>query len=223
MPTVSLQVLASADDATDADDGSNFSTTGTTGAVISSTTASTRRNSGFRFVGVPISNTATILSATWTATTDGSTTSILATFYGEAADNAANYTTTAAVYNRTKTSASVAWDSTGLSKSTAATSPDLTTIIQEVVSRTGWKNGNALNLILAGQNSATGRTAAFVTADSSPAPTLDISWTRTTTATLFRVGGGSKVGQTHVLGGIIPAAVANAARAMVQYFRRRVS
>ncbi len=72
---------------------------------------------------------------------------------GEAADNAVTFDWTPPVTDRPRTSASVKW--------TVAekwiiwkpySSPDLGGIIQEIVNRPGWKSGNAIALILEGED-----------------------------------------------------------------------
>jgi hypothetical protein len=77
------------------------------------------------------------------------------TFHGQAADNAAAFTTSSNnVSSRPKTAASVgwapaAWTTVGQA-GPAQQTPNLATIIQEIVNRPGWVSGNALALIVTG-------------------------------------------------------------------------
>ncbi len=87
---------------------------------------------------------------------DSGTTNL--TIYGEDIDNAPTFTNGASSYNisaRTKTSTSVDWTNVpawtsigdaGLDQRT----PDISPIIQEIVDRTGWSNGNSLVVIITG-------------------------------------------------------------------------
>jgi hypothetical protein len=66
---------------------------------------------------------------------------------GEAADNAATFSTYADYTGRAKTTANVNWNNLPVWMPTHDyDSPDVTTIIQEIVNRTGWSSGNHLVL-----------------------------------------------------------------------------
>ena len=73
--------------------------------------------------------------------------------YGQAADNSATFTTTAFnITGRPKTTAFVDWAIpafTASARTAAQQTPDLTTIIQEVVDRPAWTSGNAIAFMLA--------------------------------------------------------------------------
>ncbi len=73
-------------------------------------------------------------------------------FAGEAADSAATFTRTRFnVSGRTQTGATVTWASVPeWSKNERYWTPNLNTIVQEIVSRPGWAAGNALALIVTG-------------------------------------------------------------------------
>lgn len=75
------------------------------------------------------------------------------TIYGEAADSALTYNNTNLITARPSTQDSIRWEITeDWAIWTPHRSPDLKGIIQQVVSRSGWKSGNALNLIFAGED-----------------------------------------------------------------------
>jgi len=130
---------------------------------------------GMRFLGVTIPPGATITNAYVEFAvdeTDSETTNL--TFWGEDTDNPGTFTSTVNdITNRTKTSASVdwnniaAWDTVGQLKQT----PNLKTIIQEIVDRPGWASGNAMVIIVTG----TGKRVAD--SYSGTAPMLHVEYT----------------------------------------------
>jgi hypothetical protein len=123
---------------------------------------------GLRFTGIPLARGATITNAYVQFQTDEiSTGAANLTLQGQAADNAAAFTTaTSNVSSRTRTAASVAWappewtviGATGADQRT----PNLATVLQEIVDRSGWTSGNALALIITGTGRRTAE--AFQTA-----------------------------------------------------------
>jgi hypothetical protein len=114
---------------------------------------------GLRFTAVAIPPMATILSAHIQFTADqafgdnGATVTNLA-IIGEAADNAAPYTTTPFnMTSRSATLAAVAWTPPAWAinqSGPAQLTPDLRNIIQEIVDRPGWQSGNALAMQISG-------------------------------------------------------------------------
>ena len=115
------------------------------------------RGGGYNYVGlrwqnVTIPQGATIDSVTIDIVTtykNGAATSIPGILHGEDADNAIDFVGVAGneISGRTKTTANVSWayplgDVPGVS-----TSPDIKTIIQEIVNRGSWSSGNALVII----------------------------------------------------------------------------
>jgi len=107
-------------------------------------------NSGTIFRNIPIPQGATVNSATVTLDgwqKNGSPGNM--GVYGEAADDAAVYNTT----NRgpadvARTTATIPWSIASISGGTWYTSPDISSIVQEVVGRGGWVFGNAFNAVL---------------------------------------------------------------------------
>ena len=105
---------------------------------------------GFRFPAVSIPDNATITNAYLEVyAKDNRSDATNMTFYGEAADNAVTFTTTANdITDRTTTTASVNWPSVpAFAGSTTYQTLDISPIIQEVVDRVGWTSGNAIVVI----------------------------------------------------------------------------
>ena len=132
---------------------------------------------GLRFTGLNIPQGANILSAHVQFTTDetnSGTTNL--TIKGHDTDNSPIFTTSSYnVSSRTSTSASVnwspsAWSSVGQAGSTQKT-PDIKTIIQELVDRNGWTSSSALSLIITGTGE---RTAESYDGASASAPVLTV-------------------------------------------------
>jgi sugar lactone lactonase YvrE len=130
----------------------------------------------FRDVGIPVG--ATIVSAYVQFQADevstGATTLVIE---GQAADNAGTFTTARwDITTRSRTTAEIGWvpapwntkNQVGPNQAT----PDLSAVIQEIVSRPGWAPGNALALIISG----TGRRTAEAF-DGTAAPILYIEYT----------------------------------------------
>ncbi len=118
---------------------------------------------GLRFTTLNIPKGATITKAYIQFTCDeiksGATT---VTIKGEASDNATAFTTAVKnVSNRLKTSAGVswtisAWNTVGLA-GTAERTPELKSIVQEIVNRAGFSTSSALSFIITGTGTRTAR------------------------------------------------------------------
>ena len=133
---------------------------------------------GLRFQNINIPQGTTILSASiqfTTDETDSGSTSI--TIRGEDTNNASifsnsNYN----ISSRTLTSASVSWNSIPSWNSVGQAganqqTPDITSIVQEIVNRGGWVNGNSMAFVINGSGE---RTAEAYDGDSSKSPVLTI-------------------------------------------------
>ncbi|NNE69365.1 MAG: hypothetical protein HKN29_03255, partial [Rhodothermales bacterium] len=100
------------------------------------------------------------------------------TLRAEATDNAEAFSSSAHdITDRARTLASATWspndwDSVGEAGSDQLT-PDLSALIQEVVSRPGWSAGNSLAFIINGSGE---RTAEAHDGESSKAPLLRVTW-----------------------------------------------
>ena len=117
---------------------------------------------GFRFSNVNIPKNATINTATLTYIpfdTDATTDNVF--IYTEAVDNSPTFTTTGADSPRTvsyggsraTSTNKVSWTLPNQTTNVDVTSPDISSVIQEVVNRAGWVSGNALSIII-GNNAA---------------------------------------------------------------------
>ncbi len=147
---------------------------------------------GFRFSDLNIPQGAVIVGAylqfTCDETGSGATT---LTFRGEATDSAATFTNTPFVVSaRPKTAASASWTvnawNTIQQQGADQKSANLKTIVQEIVSRSGWKAGNALALFVTGSGkrvaeSYEGATAGSAGHAASQAATLIVEYIIPTT------------------------------------------
>ncbi len=152
MTTVNYQVGANNDDATEQQNDTGFDAGQNTTGADSNTVIADRSISGHRFTSVTVPKGAQIITATIqlkpvNATLDDANIDI----HAEDVDNAVDFATTPDVWNRARTAASVAWvaDSLGTSY---VTSPELKTVIQEIVDRGSWASGNALVILLKGKS-----------------------------------------------------------------------
>lgn len=135
---------------------------------------------GMRFTGVNIPYGATITNAYLEFQVDEATnenTSMV--FYGQDTDNAGAFIT--AAYNitgRTKTSASVNWNNVPAWNTVGdrAQSPNLASVIQEIVDRGGWSSGNSMVIIVDGTGR---RVSTTYEAGPSTAPLLHIEYVPT--------------------------------------------
>jgi len=137
---------------------------------------------GLRFVGVPIPNGVTILNA-WVQfeTDEVSTGAVTLAIQGEAADNAPGFAFSAFnISSRPRTSASTSWSppdwtsagAQGPNQRTSTIAP----VIQEIVNRPGWTDGNALVLIVSGADT-TNRIALAFEGRPASAPLLHVDYT----------------------------------------------
>lgn len=138
MPSSTIQIAANAGDATQASVGSATVTTGISLSVSSGSPILV----GLRFIVAGIPKNALIVTATLQVNFENGTKNddVDVVIYGQATGTAANFATGADnIYSRTKTSASVAWSGTALAAGgTLVTSPELKTVIQEIVNNSGW-------------------------------------------------------------------------------------
>jgi hypothetical protein len=109
-----------------------------------------------RFTNVPVPQGATIDSAYCIVHShEGKTAEDVAiiTIIGEAIDNAATYDLENLITDRPSTTASVIWTvDEEWDIWQPYRTPDISAIVQEIVDRSGWQPGNALNLIFKGEN-----------------------------------------------------------------------
>lgn len=150
---VQVRVSASGDDAEESASGSVSLTSSDLELVLD---GSDQQVVGMRFNGVTVPPGATIIRAYVQFQVDEVTsdaTSLVVA--GEATDNAAAFTSTSRnISSRARTGSAVAWspapwptvDEAGANQQT----PNLASIVQEIVNRSGWRSGNALALIVTG-------------------------------------------------------------------------
>jgi hypothetical protein len=111
---------------------------------------------GLRFVGLTIPQGAEILAAYVQFTVDASTSEATSlTIDGQAVDNAPTFSSAGfGISSRARTSAAASWFPEAWTPSGAAgpaqRTPDLSAVLQEIVDRPGWSNGNAAVLIISG-------------------------------------------------------------------------
>lgn len=189
MTVLNLQVNASANDAYQ-DSGDTADITAT-GAVYGTGTASASpdRTVGLRFTNVTIPPGATINSATLTQKKNGNEWStVIFTWRGEAADNAAAFSGGEDMTARALTTASVSCSEntnhTGGTFYSLPAGADLKTIVQEIVDRAGWASGNALVMLAIGDSASSFASNSYFQYDNAAADAakLDIDYTAGGTA-----------------------------------------
>lgn len=145
--------------------------------------------SAYRFTGVTVPNAATIVNASiqFHADETDPNVPIVVVFHGEDVDDSA--TLTSANFNisgRTNTTASVSWSipewDTIHEEGPDQVTPDLSTIVQEIVDRPGWVSGNDMTIMLNDWIDNTGvndglRHAESANGEASNAPELTIFFT----------------------------------------------
>lgn len=146
-----------------------------------------------RWQSVTIPQGATINSASITLRTpnSGSINDQSLKIRGIAEDNTSDFPTNPNA--RTRTTAAVNWSITGAAINTDYTSPDIKTIIQEIVDRAGWSSGNALGIFIDDNGSsffldyiafeASSTTCALLSVDYTEATTTSTTTTSTSTST----------------------------------------
>lgn len=140
--------------------------------------------SGVRFTGVTIPQNANIQSAyiQFTADNSGQSSSASYTIKGQDVNNAGTFTSSSNnISNRNTTSASINWNNvpawnTAGQAGTNQRTPDVSSILQEIVNRGGWKNGNSMVFMIEG---ASGKRSA-VTYDGDPTKAPKLVYTYST-------------------------------------------
>ena len=188
MVTLNLQVAASADDAHERDSGSGFDAGNDEINANSNSDSGKRFNAGFRFQGVTIPQGATIDTA------------ILHPYLirlgrdspdldirGEDVDDAADFSTTPDVTSRTRTTASVSWSANSLGVG-FADSPELKTVLQEIVNRSGYASGSDIVILCDGKTSPNAKLE-MRAYDHTPsqAAKLDITYTATASPAVITI------------------------------------
>lgn len=161
--TVTANVNSSSDDAEETVSSGSVSLT-STDLELADETGSIPQEIGIRFNNINVPRNATITNAYIQFTTDETDSNpVTLAIYGEDNGNAPTFTTaTHNVTSRTKTTNPVSWSPpawTTLEEAGAAQrTPNISSIIQKIVSRVDWSPNNSLVLIINGANT-TKRTA----------------------------------------------------------------
>jgi hypothetical protein len=149
MPVLTLYPQVTADNAIWQSNSSGF-TTAAPGYLGGTGAAGVFYNAALRFPGINIPQGSVINSAILTLYAhddlSGVTANVLIS--GNDEDNAAAPASYGAGDTKTLTTASVPWSPAAWTTNTGYPSPDLATIIQEIVSRSTWTSNNALMLII---------------------------------------------------------------------------
>ena len=137
-------------------------------------------HAGVRYTNVTIPYQATITSAILTLRADAtqSGTVVNVTIKSDSATNPATFSTASDWNARVRSSASVAWNSIpSWTSGTDYDSPDISTVIQGIVNRTGWASGNALVLFIENASSTNFRQFESWDGSSTLAPLLTVVYT----------------------------------------------
>ncbi len=182
--TITSQVSTGNDDAEERVSDGNMGLTSSDLELTSD--GGTNQLIGIRFQNIGIPQGTTILSASIQFTTDETNSgSTSVTVRGEDTDNASGFSgANSNISNRTLTTASVGWNSipawnTVGQSGTNQQTPDLTSIVQEIVNRGGWNSGNSMAFVVNGSgertaesyNGSAGQAAVLtIMADFTPVP-----------------------------------------------------
>ena len=174
--TVEVRVSAGTDDAEERPSGAMYLGS----SDLELTKDKDNQTVGIRFNGVDVPANAVITNAYLQFTVDETRNENPTNLQiqGEATDNAATFSSASNnITSRPTTSASVAWSppnwTTVGEAGAAQQTPDLKTVIQEIVSRPGWSGGNSLALIVSGSGK---RVAESYNGESDKAPLLHIEY-----------------------------------------------
>jgi hypothetical protein len=144
--SIDLKVSASSDDCDR--DNVNWTTTTTT---LYLDWDSAGQADGVRFTNVTVPKGATIVDAYLRVRArDGTTPASGTTIYGQAADDPVTFSTAADWNGRTWTTANVYWAPSAWVANTYYNSPDISSVIEEIITRSGWSSGQAMAFKLDG-------------------------------------------------------------------------
>ncbi len=180
--TIEVRVNAGTDDAEEKSTGSVSLTSSDLELTVDN---SNQQVVGLRFNSLNLPQGATIQNAylQFQADESGSNPTTLV-IHGHAINNAPTFTSTNGnVSSRTKTNASVPWSPAPWNKGDAGSAqrtPNIASVIQEVISRPGWSAGNSLAVIVTGTGT---RTAESYNAVPASAPLLHVEYSVTGSAT----------------------------------------
>jgi type IV pilus assembly protein PilY1 len=184
--TGSLEVSVSHGD----DDAEQFVSTGAMESLSSSDlelmheyqgTASSQEIVGVRFLNVTVPSGAQIESARIRFQLDetkGAGDPVTIALYGEASPAAVRYASSSNdIGDRTRTNASVSWSpETGLSVGDRFYTPDLSSVVQEIVDQDAWASGNPMAFIIAYTSGSGLRCVESYNGSTSGAPRLELTY-----------------------------------------------
>lgn len=151
------------------------------GTLSFGTYGTSERAAWLRYIEAPIEQGSIINSANLVFTGRyGESTAVELLIYGNASDNAAVPNDEGDYLNKVKTVAQVPWNfSTTWTNGVVFTSPDISIIIQEIVNRPGWINGNNIQFFIRNASINENRRRGTYTYpnDPSKAPKLIIDYT----------------------------------------------
>jgi hypothetical protein len=166
--TFQQYIQASDDDAEEKYDGSYVTTTSSDIELVYDTWNDQELQTiGLRFDNVTIPANSLITNAYIQFTADGSYSgNVVMNIWGEDVANSTAFANTINnISNRTTTSASVTWSSvpswTDGQSSTNQRTPDLSSIVTEVISSNGWQNGNPISFIITGNGNSSIKRKAY--------------------------------------------------------------
>lgn len=177
--TISIRIATGNDDAEERNPPGGTISRSSTDLELNSD-GGTDQEVGMRFQNVTVPAGAIVSNAYVEFTTDetnAGATSV--TFYGEDTDDADGFSADAGdITNRQKTAASVDWNNIPAWNIVDEThqTPDLSTIIQEIIDRDGWSSGNDMVIISDGTGE---RTAESFNGSAAEAPLLVITYQAT--------------------------------------------
>ncbi len=175
MTTYEASVTASADDAWQATNGNTNITV--TAALVDHVD----EWHGFRWDNVTIPKGATIDSAYVEIYCDVDTADEPQhDFYGEDEDNPGVFvagTGNNNISGRTRTSATVRWSNADLGAPGSFQTPNIKTIIQEIIDRAGWASGQAMVIVCRGTISSRDLRIVYYDEGVNPAPKLHVEYT----------------------------------------------
>lgn len=180
------------------DDGTGFDDGSGSLEVIQDGSAATRRNAFLRFANLPIPQGVAITHARLELTcTDATKRSFHCDVYGADQDDTPPFDSGANSPNTTpKTTAtlSIADDLAVQDVGHVYTMAPLTAIVQEIVDRAGWSQGNAMGVMIFGKSIALNKSFAFSSAEGADPPQLFVVYEGAGTGGAGGGGGGSSDG-----------------------------
>jgi hypothetical protein len=174
--TVEVRVAASEDDAEERTSSSAVNLASTDLDLVYD---KSNQTVGMRFNGLAIPPGAAIVNAYLQFQVNETSSTVTSlTIEGEAVDHAAAFTSAARnVSSRARTAASVAWSPAAWTTSGQAgpdqRTPNISPVIQEIVSRPGWSSGNSLVILITGSGA---RTAEAYEGGAAGAPLLHVEY-----------------------------------------------